>query len=433
MRYLSNNINKLYCNILKHPMNTLLHLPAAVSLLVIIFTPVYAEDAASLVERAKALQQAGQSQQAKPLYEQAAALGSSEAHFMLSYSYSLPLAEDIAHLSQAARAGHPKAFYYLTDRLLTRGGTENSADPVRLGEVLKQYQSHHPDFNFDYQTTLDACIYAGKPDFNRLNALSAPLEEGYSYRLWQQAENLSKLQDGNNYDRQVLQLICYGAEVPAELDIAVKDRLKLDHGAKQTTEFDLCNAITSGMGMGFCASREEQRLEQQRLAKQEGINQSIKQRLGQAPLKLLEPANRAFELWLQAKTSREEGHGGSGRSAFIIGSQSEQRQNYLARLEMLSKGEQVVSTFPDFAGADKELNRVYRALMKKLRPADDPELYMFEVTKEDLRAVQRLWLKYRDSNARLFAALQESTTEQEWQALLTQERSEQLKTLLEWQ
>ncbi len=90
-------------------------------LLVIIFTPVYAEDAASLVERAKALQQAGQSPQAKPLYEQAAALGSSEAHFMLSYSYSLPLAEDIAHLSQAARAGHPKAFYYLTDRLLTRG------------------------------------------------------------------------------------------------------------------------------------------------------------------------------------------------------------------------------------------------------------------------------------------------------------------------
>lgn len=352
---------------------------------------------------------------------------------MLSYSYSLPLAEDIAHLSQAARAGHPKAFYYLTERLLTRGGSANSADPRRLAEVLKQYRSHHPDFSFDYQTTLDACIYAGKPDFNRLNALSAPLAEGYSYRLWQQAENLSKLQDGNNYDRQVLQLICYGAEVPAELDIAVKDRLKIASNAKQTTEFDLCSAITSGMGMGFCASREEQRQEQQRLAKLERINQSIKQRLGLAPLKLLEAANSAFELWLQAKTSREEGHGGSGRSAFIIGSQSEQRQNYLARLEMLSNEEQLVSTFPDFAGADKELNQVYRALMKKLRPADDPELYMFEVTQEDLRAVQRLWLKYRDSNARLFAALEGSTSEQEWQALLTQERSEQLKSLLEWQ
>lgn len=164
-------------------MNTLLHLTATVSLLSIFFTPAYAENAASLVEEAKALQQAGQSQQAKPLFERAAALGSSEAHFMLSYSYSLPLAEDIAHLSQAARAGHPKAFYYLTERLLTRGGSANSADPRRLAEVLKQYRSHHPDFSFDYQTTLDACIYAGKPDFNRLNALSAPLAEGYSYRL----------------------------------------------------------------------------------------------------------------------------------------------------------------------------------------------------------------------------------------------------------
>lgn len=153
----------------------------------------------------------------------------------------------------------------------------------------------------------------------------------------------------------------------------------------------------------------------------------IGQKLNERSRKLLDSAYASAVKFIEAKASNEEGHGGSGRGAWIIGSQIEQKNAYMDLVEKVNTGFNP-SPKSYFAEADRKLNETYKKVMGGLKKrADD-----YNVPRvDDVRAVQRLWIPYRDASVKLFMQINPAITEDVWKSWLTEVREEQLRGILQ--
>lgn len=71
---------------------------------------------------------------------------------------------------------------------------------------------------------------------------------------------------------------------------------------------------------------------------------------------------------------------------------------------------------------------LFSLITLKKKPVTD---FNAEITEKGERSVQRFWIHYRDSSAKLFAQLQPSINENVWMNWLTKIRTEELKRILE--
>ena len=174
--------------------------------------------------------------------------------------------------------------------------------------------------------------------------------------------------------------------------------------------------------MAFCASRTDDKDEQDRNAKLKVIGQKLSER----SRKLLNGDYALAVRFIEAKASNEEGHGGSGRGAWVIGSQMEQKNAYLDMVEKVIAGFKP-SPKSSFVEADRKLNETYKkvigALKKRVNDYDIPRV-------DDVRAVQRLWIPYRDATVKLFMAIDPAVGEDAWKSWVTEVREAQLRGIL---
>jgi hypothetical protein len=237
------------------------------------------------------------------------------------------------------------------------------------------------------------------------------------YHVWLLAEEASR---GGRFGRPdpelVFNLVVRGGEVPAEYWGAVEWAYK-NWKAGKVEEFMIDNFITSGMGMGFCAHRQSLKNDEKR---KERIGK-LKAGLNPETAKLLGAAYAAAVAFIEAKARTEEGHGGSGRVAWIISSEQTQKDAYLDMIYKAIKG-WAPPAGTTLAIADKRLNAVYRSAMRKLK-ADKSDFR--QVGPDDLRAVQRLWIPHRDVTARVLAAVT-TTGEDKWKRYFAAERTQRL-------
>ncbi|WP_025821065.1 lysozyme inhibitor LprI family protein [Shewanella marina] len=385
-----------------------------------------------LLQQANQLFEQGQTQLAQNLYVKAAQLDSGEAYYQLAYRYVVSNEQAINYYEKAVQLGYSPALDDAIEVLFTRARYLQNASPERALELVKLQKKQQPHLAVNSRQSLQQCVNAGTfnlADLTEADQQSYLIHHGDIYQTWQLAERVSHNPIyANKTNQLVLQIICRGSEVPAELETAVEERYQfwLQNYSSQT--FNICHYITSGMGMSFCANRDAQKQ-----AKQQQLQLSkIKQQLLHKPqhqqlLMALDDSYNEFATFAQLRAIGEQLYAGTSRSGMIIEDINQQKQHYIDwiynQVALLSHPVVV-----DFSAEDKALNQVYRQLRKNLRahPVTD---FNISFHFDDLKQTQRAWLNYRDSTAHLLSLLTPNTSKQQWQAYLTQQRLQQLKEL----
>ncbi|ADG92841.1 protein of unknown function DUF1311 [Arcobacter nitrofigilis DSM 7299] len=402
------------------------------SLLILIFFSLnfcFAENETDLLSKADNLYKSGKTLQAKKLYEEAAKKGDAKAHFALAYKYVLTKEQSIYHFTQAAIKGHEKALAYALDDLLFRANSLELANPKKALEVYKQAKKSNPNIKlYDEKNKLETLKLAVKSSdfdakafikkYNIKNTDSSP------YFIWELAQEAAKNgRFGKANAKLVFDLVVRGGNVPAEYEEAVKATYK--NWQKGIAKFDLCNFITSGMGMRYCAKKEE---EKQQIKRAKEIKQ-FRNTLAKENQTLLNDALKYTNKFIEKKAILEEGHGGSGRASFLINSETKQKNEYLKLLKKVQKGFTPKLKY-SLKYYDKKLNETYKKVLKKLKKSSIEYTMSYPITFDNIRTVQRIWIKYRDANTKLFLAINPSSKKENWEAYLTKQRTNQLKLIL---
>jgi len=218
-----------------------------------------------------------------------------------------------------------------------------------------------------------------------------------------------------------LKSACSIDAAPAEMEGRVEHLQKLNanggHG-----DIDLCDDITSGYMMGVCSgidSRQKQRVRTEASSK-------LNKTLPAAARLALESLQQATDKFSASHATREMDLGGTIGSSVAINTHTEAMELLAHDLRQYEQGQLPQAGKVDAATLDKQLNVLYGKVMKQ--PQAD---YPGAVSKEGIRATQRLWLVYRDAWLRYGAVRYPSVPADTWLALLTARRNAQLEELLQ--
>ncbi|NOI74274.1 DUF1311 domain-containing protein [Vibrio coralliilyticus] len=384
-----------------------------------------------VLERANTLYEQGEKEQAKSLYMVAAEQGSAEAHFRLAYQYILSDQQSVYHYQQAALQGHQEALDNYLEKVFFRAGSISISDPQSALATYQKAKQHNPALSlYDEEQKVQTIRYAAELPERDVEAFferyGVKDEDGDwpFYDVWELAEQASR--EGSVFGKPdpelIFWLITRGGWVPAELSYAVKDYHQ-HWKDNQVVPFDLCQYVTSGSGMGYCAQRIADKQEKQR----QSALSSLKAQLSDKYSGLMEAAYNEMTTFVTLKAQQEEMHGGSGRAAWISDSIQEQKNHYLEALEKAVRGN-IESVPTPLAETDKRLNATYQEVMNYLK-LPSPEYALPKPQSFELREVQRQWIKHRDATCRLVAAPHPSLKEQclNW---LTAQREQQLRDII---
>ena len=384
-----------------------------------------------LVTQAQQLYEAGDTKQAQILFTQATEQGNAEAHFRLAYQYTLTDEESVYHLQQAAANGHQEALKYYLDKVFFRAGSIRMSDPKSALETYYQAKQKNPSLSlYDEQEKVQVLTYAAEvperdPDvFFKTYQVEDEDGDWPFYDVWELAEQASK--EGSQFGKPdpelVFWLITRGGDVPAELSFAVTDYYK--HWKNdQVVPFNLCHYVTSGAGVGYCADRDAVEQEKRRQTELSVLTEKLP---GES-LALLNLAYKEMEDFVTLKAQQEEMHGGTGRTAWIIDSIQSQKDLYLSTLDKAIQGDiETVST--SLSETDSQLNATYKKIMSALKlPSEDYAIPKPQA--DDVREVQRQWIKHRDATCRLIASVEPQLKERclNW---ITAQREQELQGII---
>lgn len=382
----------------------------------------------SLVRMANALYESGDEEKARKLYQEAAAMDNADGHFNLAYRFALDREKSVFHFSAAARKGHAEALDQCLDLLFFRAVNLSFADPQRAMDIIETAKKHNPNleiFEEDIKVqTIRKCLEAGPFDKDRFlsqyKIKESDLEQPYD--VWELAEEASRGgRFGNPNPTLVLQLVSRGGIVPAELESAV-DSAYQNWKANKEFEFNICDFITSGFGMGYCAYRKQELEDIENKARVVKLSKQLKNTAGG---KLQEAYNIA-SMYFEDKAWNEELNGGSGYAAWTVYSIMSQKNNYLNLIEKIRSSN--LDSIQALGDSSIVLNQLYQSIVDTLEKGPITDLNA-EVNLEGFRSVQKHWVKYRDSSAYLFSLIAPAVKKQQWINWFTVVRIKELREL----
>lgn len=397
-------------------------------ILIIVSAESFGQEYEKYLLEANKIYESGDKEAAKRLYLKAANKGSAEAHFALAYKYIVTPEESVYHLSEAAKKGHSEALDHALDKLLFRANSLRKTDPQGALGLYYKAKKANPGINIhNEEDTLKVMKMCAEPkgfDAEKFMKKYGVEDEDEPYHVWELAEEASR---GGRFGKPdpelIFNLVIRGAEAPAEFMFAVEEAYNnWKNGVVK--KFNICDYVSSGWGLGYCASKANDKNKKERDAK---LNK-LKERLGGDSEQLLNKAYDSAVKFIELKARNEEGHGGSGRVAWMLGSEMEQKNQYLNLIEKINEGF-IPSSGNSFEKADKKLNETYQKVINELEKKAEKEKYFS--TQDDIRAVQRLWIPYRDSSVKLFVKINPSIDKNKWNTWFTEIRTKQLKEILE--
>lgn len=255
-----------------------------------------------------------------------------------------------------------------------------------------------------------------------------------------QAVHRCAVQDRN--DAVLMMLHANGFGVPRDIDRAIGHACRVDSAqaeiegrlehlrrmkaGQDRKPFDLCDDITSGMMMGFCASVADTGESARRDAALARFDKALTpaQRARFAALR------KAADAFARHVGDNETDLSGTARAAMAIGARAAVLDELLADVEAVGQGRLPAGTDAAFAAADKALNEVYRKVMAL--PADGQgRVAHTTVTKAAIRTTQRSWIAYRDAWTAFAQSRYPAVPAAAWKTRLTERRTAQLRTWLE--
>lgn len=396
-------------------------------ILVTLCATSFAQGYGELLIKADKTYESGDKETAKKLYLEAANLGSAEAHFALAYKYNLTDEENLHHYLEAARMGHSEALGYALDLLLFEAGSLKTANPQKALALYYEAKKANPHLKlYDEENKLKIMKMCVEPKGfdveNFMNKYGIEVDED-RYGVWELAEEASR---GGRFGKPdpelVFNLVMRGGLVPAEFESAVEETYNnWKNGVVKP--FNFCDYVTSGIGQALCASRENDDDE----VKRDSKLKKLKAKLRGDASQLLDKAYSAMAEFIEAKAENEEGHGGTGRAAWVLESTMEQMNEYLELIEKTIGGFKPSPAY-SLEIADQKLNNKYRELMEKTKKVAAGQIYWF-ATADNIRSVQRLWINYRDASAKLLSRIEPSVKENIWRSWFTERRIENLDSI----
>ncbi len=191
---------------------------------------------------------------------------------------------------------------------------------------------------------------------------------------------------------------------------------------KDRQPIDLCDDITSGMMMGFCATRAGDSARAQRETRWTAMQSPWPQPQRAALAELRAAARAYFDSVARAETDLS----GTARGMLAEAAYDNLDKSLLVDVGHFERGRFPATRAQDFAAADRTLNASYRKVLARLdasaKSAADGGRYG-TVTSEGVRATQRLWLAYRDAWVRFAAARYPTVAADAWRAWLSRDRN----------
>lgn len=375
--------------------------------------------------------ESGDKIKARELYLKAAEMNNAVAHFNIAYKFINTHEESVFHFSEAAKLGHEESLENILDILFFRANSLSNANPEEAYQIYIIAKEVNSTLNiYDEEnkiTLLRMCLEAGPFDAVSFMEEYDIREDEFNneYEIWELAAEASRGgRFGKPNTKLALQLISRGSSVPFELESALNDAYK-HYRAGMSFDFSVCNYVSSGQGISYCAAQSAKVAKTNDSERLKNLNTQLKE--GAQEL-LLNAFNEA-SIFIEEKARKEEFHDGSGYQGWIITSITQQKTAYLDLIEQINE-----SRFDEITNytenPDKILNETYQILMDKL--SNSPILGMnAELNASGLRAVQRHWIKHRDSSALLFEQLDPSVSSQQWTEWLTIARVSELKEVLQ--
>ena len=207
---------------------------------------------------------------------------------------------------------------------------------------------------------------------------------------------------------------------PAEQGYRQKHLEKIRSG-EDTSVFDICNDITSGLMSGLCAWLGFEMVQARRDRTLDSVIHTWPRQDSLAYVKLRHVANNFF----QARSSDEVDLSGTAREAFEEEEQDSLEQNFLDKILKANTCNFPKYSPDEFSKADRELNSVYSKVMQWKDTLD-----WGTVTKEQIKGVEEKWIHYRDAWVAFGLIRCPELSGDSWKALFTKERISQLKDFL---
>ncbi|MBW8824169.1 MAG: DUF1311 domain-containing protein [Xanthomonadales bacterium] len=185
---------------------------------------------------------------------------------------------------------------------------------------------------------------------------------------------------------------------------------------KDRKPMDICDDITSGMMMGFCAAHEGDAAR----AKRETRWTSLQSSWTPAQRSALADMRKVAKAYFESVSREETDMSGTARGALAEAAYENLDKALLTDVEHFERGKFPATRAQDFAGADRALNATYKKVLARLANSEGP---YGTVTPDGVRTTQRLWLGYRDAWARFAAARYPAVGADAWRAWLTRDRT----------
>ena len=221
---------------------------------------------------------------------------------------------------------------------------------------------------------------------------------------------------------------CEVEAAPAELDGRLEHIAQMEAEASPA-ELDLCDDITSGYMMGFCAEREASA----RAREHEQLWARLQSSWGEADRAAWQVLRRTADDFFQARVEGEVDVSGTARGAFIVGEQRQLEEDLLASVQAFERGELPRGDAAASKAADAQLNASYRAARAAAKPENPEDTYgsLGTVMPDAIRDVERAWLKYRDAWVVFGKQRYPSVPPDAWLDFFTRKREAQLRELVE--
>jgi uncharacterized protein YecT (DUF1311 family) len=219
---------------------------------------------------------------------------------------------------------------------------------------------------------------------------------------------------------------CETGGAPAELDGRLEHLQQMAAQADPPRDFDLCDDITSGYMMGFCAERDA------------GLRRRVREREWEALLAgwseaeraAWKPLRAAAEGFFEARVQGEVDMGGTARGAMAIGTAEELEETLLKDVTAFEQGTLPTGDAAALKAADAALNASYAAARRAATPdAGEDWSLLGTIRPEGIRDAERAWLKYRDAWVAFGKVKYPGVPAEAWLDYYTRQREAQLREM----
>ncbi|WP_257388553.1 lysozyme inhibitor LprI family protein [Tahibacter caeni] len=219
---------------------------------------------------------------------------------------------------------------------------------------------------------------------------------------------------------------CETEGAPAELDGRLEHLDAMAKAGAKAGRLDLCDDITSGFMMGFCADRgaSAAKVERDRRVSALTAQWSAADRAALTRLR------GAADAYFDAVVDGEVDMSGTARGAMAVGAREDLENGFAAALDAFEHDKLPTGDAAAFAAADKALNASYAAALQYVRQ-QGTDGSNGTVTTDGIRAAERAWIKYRDAWVAFGAQKYPTVGADAWRAHFTAERERALKDLVD--